>query len=99
MDKVSNKAICKGVSSNAGYYYKITFPTGDDGTTYSFKLPNDFGLGGMSILDGKVMKTETKDMWHGGNAGHLNFKATINAGMHTLEVYGAEKCCDGTTRW
>lgn len=63
MSKVSNKQLCGGVNRNVGYYYKVNFPVGEDKTKYAFKLPTDFGLGGLSILDGKIMKQESKDIW------------------------------------
>jgi hypothetical protein len=97
---VSNRRLCGGkINRNIGFYYKVTFTVGQDGDNYNFKIPNDFGLGGVSMLDGKTMKVYKKDMWAGGKATQLNFAATLNAGLHTLEVYGAEGCCDGTARW
>jgi hypothetical protein len=95
MAKVSNRILCGGVNRNVGYYYKVSFPVGENGTQYSFKLPTDFGLGGVSILDGKIMKQESKDIWNSGRATQLNFAANLTAGQHVLEVYGAEGCCDG----
>jgi len=99
MAQVSNKKLCGGVNRNVGYYYKVSFPVGQNGTEYSFRLPTDFGLGGVSMLDGKIMKQESKDIWSSGRATNLNFAITLNAGQHVLEVYGAEGCCDGTTKW
>jgi hypothetical protein len=51
------------------------------------------------LLDGKTMKTYSKDIWAGATKTKLNFAATLTAGVHVLEVYGAEGCCDGTSRW
>ena len=47
---------------------------------------------------GSVRETK-KDMWDGGNAMHLNFEVKLTKGVHVLEVYGAELCCDGLTTW
>lgn len=99
MAQVSNQKLCGGVNRNVGYYYKVSFPVGENGTQYNFRMPTDFGLGGVSILDGKIMKQESKDIWQSGRATQLNFAVNLTAGQHVLEVYGAEGCCDGTTKW
>jgi len=61
----------------------------------------DAGWGGVSMLDGKVMKQTKKDVYRYGklNTKLFDFCATLESGNHILEVYGAEPCCDGTTRW
>lgn len=93
---MSNRRLCGGKTNrNIGWWYKVTF-SANEGDVYSFKLPVDFGFGGVSVLDGKFMKVERKDIWGKGRASNLNFEARMTAGMHTLEVYGAETCCDGT---
>jgi hypothetical protein len=51
------------------------------------------------MMDGKTMKSHKKDIWSGGKATQLNFISVLTAGQHTLEVYGAESCCDGTAKW
>jgi hypothetical protein len=100
MKYVSNRRLCGGkTSKNIGFYYKVTFYVGQDDMKYAFKLPNDFGHGGVSMMDGKTMKIYKKDIWAGGKSTVLDFSVTLNTGMHTLEVYGAEGCCDGTARW
>jgi hypothetical protein len=64
MSTVSNQKLCRSrTNRNVGYYYRVTFPVYVNGTTYEFMLPTDFGLGGVSMLDGKIMKQETKDIW------------------------------------
>jgi hypothetical protein len=70
-----------------------------NGTTYSFKTPTDFGHGGLTMMDGKIMKQHKKNIWEGGKSTKLDFSVTLDEGMHYLEIYGAERCCDGTTRW
>jgi hypothetical protein len=99
MLQVSNKALCKGVNRDVGYYYKITFPVCEDGTTYGFKVPTDFGRGGLSMMDGKIMKEHSKDIWQGGKSNKLDFSAKLSKGNHVLELYGSEGCCDGKTTW
>jgi hypothetical protein len=99
MTQVSNQKLCKGVNRNVGYYYRITFPCGTEGLTYSFKTPVDFGLGGVVYLDGKMIKKDLSDIWQGGKSTKLDFTAKLSKGNHVLELFGSEKCCDGTTRW
>lgn len=99
MLRVSNKALCKGVNRNVGFYYKITFPVCNNGLKYHFKLPVDFGRGGISMMDGKAVKTDKSDIWQGGRSKKLDFSVTLNRGNHVLELYGSEGCCDGTTSW
>ena len=62
---------------------------------YSFRTPTDFGLGGFSLMDGQMMVQETSDIWEGGSSTKLDFSTTLNRGMHVLELFGAEGCCDG----
>jgi hypothetical protein len=45
------------------------------------------------------MKQETKDIWQGGKSTKLDFSTELSSGMHVFEMYGAEGCCDGVTRW
>jgi hypothetical protein len=100
MLQVSNRKLCGGKQSkNVGFYYRTVFPVGQANMTYMFKTPSDFGFGGVSILDGKIMKQETKDIWAGGKSTQLDFTTTLSQGNHVLEIYGAEGCCDGTTKW
>ncbi len=55
MNTVSNQALCgSSQKNNIGFYYKIIFPVGMDKQNYEFKIPNDFGHGGIVFLDGKI---------------------------------------------
>jgi len=101
MTKVSNRAFCKGGSQyEIGFYYRVTFGVGDNKTMYSFRLPTDFTYGGVSYLDGVIVKQFKDDISTKANTHtKLDFNTTLSAGMHVLEVYGAEGCCDTTTKW
>ncbi len=96
---VSNQALCGGGNRNIGFYFKVTFPVGNEGDSYAFKTPTDFGLGGISKMDGEVVMQETSDIWEGGRSTKLDFTTTLSKGNHQLELFGSEGCCDGTTRW
>jgi hypothetical protein len=83
MTMVSNQAICKSkVTSNIGYYMRITFPVCQDYLKYSFKFPFNFGRGGLAILDGKIKVQQTQ-------AKNLDFDQVLAAGNHVLEIYGS----------
>jgi hypothetical protein len=73
----SNKRQCKGTSKNIGYYFRTTFPVAQDGTNYYFRTPTDFGMGGVVVLDGKIIIQQKKDIWQGGKSTLLNFNATL----------------------
>ena len=72
---------------------------GVEGDVYDFTLPVDFGRGGVVILDGRTKIAEKDDIWEDGQSDLLNLKATLSKGTHVLELYGAEECCDGETKW
>jgi hypothetical protein len=100
MNAVSNRKLCGGnTARNIGYYFRTTFPVGTNGLKYTFKTPTDFGHGGLVMLDGKIMKQERNDVWQGGRSTKLDFTIELSAGMHVIEHYGAEGCCDGVTKW
>ena len=52
---VSNQEFCLGTKRSVGYYFKIMLPVAED-SSYCFKTPVDFGLGGLSMWDGEIMK-------------------------------------------
>jgi hypothetical protein len=95
MEEVNNRKLCSGTKRYVGYYYGTIFPTYTEGTKYCFKVPSDFGKGGFSMLDGVIMKQETDSTWEEDMIDLLDFCATVSAGNHVLELWGATKCCDG----
>jgi len=59
MNAVGNQAICESdVKNNVGFYYKIIFPVYGDKQKYEFRIPNDFGHGGIVFVDGKIQMEE-----------------------------------------
>jgi hypothetical protein len=53
----------------------------------------------MAFVDGKLITQFKDDMFTGTTRNALDFSKVMSAGMHILEVYGAEGCCDGTLKW
>jgi hypothetical protein len=101
---MSNQKTCNesepGSSEMVGYYFRTTFPVTENGTKYEFRLPTDFGLGGVSFFDGELMKYEGGSIYElNGKTSPLDFDVTLDEGNHVLEVYGSEKCCDGEFSW
>jgi hypothetical protein len=98
MTSVSNKDFCgsEASSNNIGFYFRTVFPVGSNDMLYSFHLPVDFGHGGVAFLDGGVQTYMFEDTY---NTPDYNFDVYLNEGMHVLEIYGAEGCCDGVTSW
>jgi hypothetical protein len=103
MNKVSNRKLCgaKAKNRNIGFYFGVMFPVASNGTKYCFHIPADLNYGGISMLDGKIMKQTKKDLYKNGKLDSklLDFCAVLEDGNHVLEMYGAESCCDGTTKW
>jgi hypothetical protein len=99
MTKVSNQKLCGGTNKNVGYFYRVTIPVGQNNTRYAFRTPTDFGHGGIVFMDGKMVRQYKKDIWQGGKSKVLDLNVTLDEGMHYLEIYGSDKCCDGTTSW
>ena len=52
---LSNSVTCGGGENNLGYHFKYVFSVSKD-THYYFRFGIDFGLGGYSKLDGKIVK-------------------------------------------
>jgi hypothetical protein len=96
MVKVSNQEICDGTSRNIGYYYGVVIPSAE-ANTFCFKTPVDFGKGGFTMWDGKIVNQYSKNV--ASKADKLDFCVNATAGNHIFEMYGSESCCDKTTKW
>ncbi len=100
MEDVSNQKNCEGgTTSDVGYYYRVVFPNTYDDSTWCFKLPVDFDLGGVSMIDGKWQESASGDLWKNGDSTALDFCTTVTKGMHLLEVMGSSTCCDEHAPW
>jgi len=97
MNSVSNQAFCRrnAKARNGGFYIRVTFANAYPDAKWSFRLPMDFGLGGVSMLDGKIIKKTHADIWQKGKSRLLDFEMKLSKGNHILELYGAESCCGG----
>ena len=89
-----------GVDENLAYHDSVTFTvTGATEGTWSFRIGVDFGYGGALLVDGQALQTQDHDMWWAGSysnpSQYLAGSIFLSPGTHTLDVYGAENCCDG----
>ncbi|ULQ53804.1 CCXG family PEP-CTERM protein [Flavihumibacter fluvii] len=95
---VSNNIIFNGPQNDIAYKYTIRFFATVTGT-YQFRTSFDFGKGGAIFLDGNIAAFNNADMWWNGNwdlAGQsLQWSTNLAIGMHEIQIYGLEDCCDG----
>lgn len=101
-DNVSNLGVF-GSNNHFGWIGTINFHVAPGRTgDWSFRAGVDFGYGGALFLDGVALDWKSHDIWWGGAytnpAQYLSGNATLDAGSHTLQIFGLENCCDGYTQ-
>ena len=82
--------------NNIGYYYRVTFPVGQDGFKYTFHLKNPWSRGGVFLMDGKEIYNSPDPL-------DFNYiltlpGQTLNRGNHVLEGFGSGSG-DGRGSW
>ena len=100
LDGLSNHSLC---GSNAGIISHVAVPFSTTAAgSWRFQVGPDFGNGSEMLVDGVVVSSRWYDVWSDGNLDNtgqvLDGLVTLAAGTHTLEIYGAESCCDGPWR-
>lgn len=100
LDGLSNQALC---GSNVGIISHVVVPFSTTAAgSWRFQVGPDYGNGSEMLVDGVVVSSRWYDIWSGGNLDNtgqvLDGTVTLAAGAHTLEIYGAESCCDGPWR-
>jgi len=97
-----NSATCSGGKRNhIGFDIVVEFEEQRESSEWHFDIGVDFGLGGVIFVDGQQVSAYRGDIWwrrSENHANHLGFNYTFSQGQHTLELLGAEKCCDGPSR-
>jgi len=96
----NKRSLCGGGSSNIGFKITALFDAPVDGD-YVFDFNVDFGWGGVVYFDDVVSTKgyQGGNMWWSGNYNipmALDMTQTLTAGQHTMVIYGAEGCCDGS---
>lgn len=97
LNGLSNHTLC-GSTTSIISHVAVPFTTTAAGS-WHFEVGPDYGHGSEMIVDGAVVSTRWYDIYSGGNLDNtgeiLDATVTLPAGAHTLEIYGAEPCCDG----
>jgi len=92
----SNQRLCDGgTNQNIGQRFAVSFSESSAGTTWSFRVAIDSGYGYVVYGDGLNIGQMNVDVWSGDTNPKEYTISNAAAGAHTLEVYGAEGCCDG----
>jgi len=104
-DNTASNQGCGGGATDISFHYQVDFfvkPAGG----MDFQIAPDFGYGGAAFLDGAEVGYDSGfntygGMWWGGDWNNTSqmfvFSSNLAAGLHTLDVYGQEGCCDGPT--
>jgi hypothetical protein len=101
VDRYNNAITCGGGNTNIAYKFEIMFMVDVPGQ-WEFDFNVDFGWGGVVTFDG-VRAPEgyhSGDHWWSHNLDRalpLDFIHDFSTGLHMMEVYGAEGCCDGAS--
>ena len=96
LDSVNNPG---GARTNVASHYAAVVDIRIAGT-WSFRTSFDAGWGGTLIIDGlHELQTRSTDMWWAGSwsdpAQYLQGTINLAPGLHRLDVYSVEGCCDG----
>lgn len=100
----NNTSIGGTANSSMATHTAATFvvPEADAGL-WEFRLGPDYAFGGTLLLDGAALDFRSTTMWWNGSFGDptqfLAGSATLVAGVHTVESYGFEDCCDGPAQF
>lgn len=100
----SNSFTGGGATTDLAYHDQAIFnvSAGQVGV-WDFRLGIDFGFGGTLIVDGVELDTHLFDTWWNydttwSNPSQFLFGSlNLGAGVHVLDAYGFEGCCDGGT--
>lgn len=88
-----------GSDRDLAYHFTVEFEvTAALAGQWNFRAGVDFGDGGAMMLDDTVLDYSRDDLWWGGSwagPGVLSGTAVLTEGLHTLHLYGLERCCDG----
>lgn len=96
----NNQITCNGGSQNTHFaiIFKLCALNGD---RLSIRTYNDYGMGGILIVDGKQVLRHNHDMWWGMDYNNVSFQYDMTSditGFHTFQQYGVEMCCGGSQK-
>jgi len=96
---LQNVKVCpSGSTKDIGYHMSASFSITYTATFY-FRFGADLGYGGIFYVDGIKLQSRWTDMWWGGvwddPTKILTGSILLQPGLHAIEIYGFENCCDG----
>ena len=97
----SNQSVFSGSPTDIAFRFTIQFEvTSASAGNWGIRAGVDFGRGGAVFLDGAALAFNSNDMWWAGSytdsTQSFQFDSLpLTAGMHILQIYGLEDCCDG----
>lgn len=98
----NHQLVAGGSSVNLAYHYRVEFGvSASQAGVFDFRIAPDFGMGGAVFVDGTPVAHKSDDLWWGlywgASSELLEFRLTLAAGDHVMDIYGQEQCCDGPT--
>ncbi|MDC8783782.1 CCXG family PEP-CTERM protein [Roseateles koreensis] len=100
-NNLSNSAVFGGSNSNLAYRFTVNFDvSAANAGNWGLRAGTDFGKGGAVFLDGLALGFKSNDMWWNGSYSNTNqafvfSNISLTEGLHTLQIFGLENCCDG----
>ena len=103
LERFSNQWTFEGTDREIGYHLQAIILVGPaDAGAWQLRVGADFGLGGTLLADGSVVDFRATDMWWNQSfedpSQYLHGSVSLGVGVHTVDVYGFENCCDGPSR-
>ena len=72
--------------NNIGYYYRVTFPVGQNGFKFTFHLKNPWSRGGAVLMDGEEIYNSPDPL---DVTNMLELEFTLMSGNHVFEGFGS----------
>ena len=98
-DGLNNRSLF-GAAQNIATKYTVDFLVSEaNAGSFSFRFGTDFTYGGAVFIDNALVAYNNSDMWWNNTytvaSEIFQFTSLLNAGTHTIEIFGLEPCCDG----
>jgi MYXO-CTERM domain-containing protein/uncharacterized repeat protein (TIGR01451 family) len=103
MNGACNQRTLRGTQSDIAYHVAIAFSVSSAQTgAWSFRWGPDLGGGGTMLVDGVELASKwgVDIYWNNSFSDPsqiIQGTTSLAAGNHTIDLYGFETCCDGTT--
>ena len=94
---ITNQTTCGGGWSDLDYHFQATFDLAT-ASSVEIQLGADLGHGGAAYVDDVLQQTLTADIYDptfDTPGQFFDITLALGAGLHTVDLYGLENCCDG----